>query len=162
MKRIALRGKRGAGKFVLVDDEDYLWLNRMPWHASGRKDCLYAVHDLRINPHKVHSFKMHRLLMGNPDTQVDHHDGNSLNNQKYNLRVATKFENGRNRKVSRNSTTGYKGVTKRPGYNKWRARIGSVPNRITLGDFNTPQEAARAYNKAALELFGEFARLNII
>jgi hypothetical protein len=101
---------------------------------------------------------MHRLIMG-PGPQVDHKDGNGLNNRRSdNLRFATDTQNRANQKVRKDSTTGFKGV--RPHRDKFQARIRVKGREITLGSFATPEEAALAYNAAAKECFGEFARPN--
>lgn len=106
------------------------------------------------------------------DKMVDHIDGNGLNNLRSNLRFATMSQNIANSKVRKDNTTGYKGVSwfvgsKHPNgvwksKPSWTARIGINGKRITVGYFATKEEAARAYNKAAIKYHGEFAKLNII
>lgn len=88
--------------------------------------------------------------------EVDHVDGNGLNCQRGNLRPATSAQNKQNQGRHRDNATGIKGVSRRRG--KWRAQITANGKRQHLGDFETPQEAAVAYQKAAKEAFGEFAR----
>lgn len=91
---------------------------------------------------------------------VDHIDGDGLNNCRSNLRVATAAGNARNRRKSQRSP-GYKGVMYDPkGKRHWRAYIRCDGKKRHLGSFATAQEAAMAYNRAAITLFGEFARLN--
>jgi hypothetical protein len=89
---------------------------------------------------------------------VDHKDNNGLNNQKYNLRVCTQWQNLRNSTRRSNNTSGFKGVSR--FRNKWISRIRTDEGRICLGTFNTPEEAAIAYDEAALKYHGEFANLN--
>ncbi len=104
---------------------------------------------------------MHRLLIKIPNGfQIDHIDGNGLNNQKLNLRIATASQNQINRGKQKNNTSGFKGVFGRKDKNKWRAQIKFHGKTKHLGYADDKIEAARIYNKAAVERFGEFARLN--
>ena len=104
---------------------------------------------------------MHRVINDTPKILgTDHIDGNPLNNQKSNLRNATKSQNGMNRKSNRNSSSKYKGISWNKQNKKWRGEIQKNKKRYGLGYFKSEIEAARAYNKKALELFGEYARLN--
>lgn len=98
---------------------------------------------------------MHRVVMDCPEGMcVDHINGDGLDNRRANLRVYTNGENLRNRRPRRGAR--YKGVWKRPGYDLWYA----VLDRRRLGAFHSARDAAAAYNKAALEKYGPFARLN--
>jgi len=92
--------------------------------------------------------------------EVDHEDRNYLNNQRSNLRLATKSQNQANSNLRIDSTSGYKGVTWHVRIMRWQAKIQVRKTRIFLGYFKTPEEAARAYDKAAKRYFGEFANLN--
>ena len=94
--------------------------------------------------------------------QIDHIDGNPLNNRIENLRVATQSENQQNTKIRSNNTTGYKGVYFHKLTGKYAAQARLNGKCIHIGLFTCPKEAAIAYNKAAKELFGEFARCNAI
>lgn len=89
---------------------------------------------------------------------IDHRDGDRANNVFSNLREATRHQNGYNRKLGRDNTSGYKGVTFFKG--RWRALIRADSQRIFLGDFDTPEEAAQAYDEAAIRYHGEFAKTN--
>ena len=92
-----------------------------------------------------------------PEDQIDHIDGNKTNNRISNLRVCTKQENAFNQK-DHNNRCGYKGVTKHK--DKWTARLTINGKNLYLGLFDSPLEAARAYDQAALNIFGDYARIN--
>lgn len=110
---------------------------------------------------------MHSMILKGV-IEVDHIDGNGLNNQRSNLRNVTHAENIQNQRVQRRSKSGYRGVTYFPNCGKWkrkkpwRARIKVDGDDTTIGYFSTPEEAAKAWNEAALKAWGKFARLNQI
>lgn len=149
--------KLTKGHVAIVDDDDFERVNKIKWYAqktSGQR-VVYAINP-NIKPH----FSMHRFILDVGDGHiVDHADGNGLNNTKKNLRICTYSQNLRNKTVSKNSTTGYKGAYR--SWGKFCAIIG-IGNRrnLWLGTFDTAEEAARAYDAKARELFGEFARCN--
>jgi len=152
MKQIPLT----QGKFALVDDEDFEFINRRKWHILKGKNTCYAITTKGIFPKAI---LMHRLILeASPEMQVDHIDGNGLNNTRANLRLCESRENQRNHRLYSTSTTGFKGVS--AFRKKFKANIGFDNKQIFIGLFETPEEAARAYDKLALEYFGEFASLN--
>ena len=155
MKTITLT----QGQTVLVDDEDYESLSQYKWGQLKSYGVTYARRGARINGKRA-TILMHRVIMNASEGQeVDHKDGNGLNNQKSNLRLATVGENRNNRGIKSNNTTGYKGV--RPSSNGgWKAKITCEGKTYHLGTHDTPEDAARAYNEAAIEHHGEFANLN--
>lgn len=106
-------------------------------------------------------YRLHRVIMGNPDGVVDHINGNSLDCRKENLRVCSQADNARNRGIGSNNKSGYKGVFLAQG-KYWAASIVKDRKKIHIGYYKTPELAALAYNKKATELYGEFANLNII
>lgn len=146
------------GKVAIVDDADYADLSRHKWryHSAG-----YAVRSIR-KPKRAHLF-MHRVIMGTPpELQVDHIDGDKLDNRRANLRNCSQAMNTCSRlKAGREGVSRFRGVSP-SGYpnKKWIAQIGYKRNKFYLGAYRTEEEAARAYDKKAQELFGEFARLN--
>lgn len=103
---------------------------------------------------------LHRLITKAPKGLfVDHINGDKLDNRKKNLRICTSAQSACNTKTSSNSKSGFKGVWKLP-YGRWCAQITKNREKIHVGVFDTPEEAALAYNKKAKELHGEFAWLN--
>lgn len=99
---------------------------------------------------------MHRLLLGTPKgLQVDHVDGDGLNNRRVNIRNCTAAQNQANKAAERRSRIGIKGVSVKR--RKYRAKISPGGKTIALGYFDTPEEAAAAYQGAARVLWGEFA-----
>lgn len=91
---------------------------------------------------------------------VDHIDANPLNNKKSNLQLITIQQNQYKKSMQRNNTSGYRGVYYLKGNKKWKASVNYNYKQYYVGEYNTPEEAALAYNKKANELYGEFAKLN--
>lgn len=154
MKQIPLT----QGKFAKVDDEDYDYLMQWRWQVlHDREGGWYA--QTTINYATV---RMHRLIMKAPfGTEVDHINSDGLDNRKCNLRFCTRSQNQRNQKTRRKGTSSiYKGVWLQRNSKKWQAQITYNRRRIYLGCFTDEIEAAGAYDRRAIELFGEFARTN--
>lgn len=149
------------GKVALVDDSDFERVNQYKWFVAHTRTYYYAARHSSGVPTRKLEF-MHRFILNAPaEFMVDHRDGNGLNNTRQNLRIATVAQNGYNRKVSKNSTSGFKGVTWVGQHHRWRATIKVDGKRIYLGEFRNPHDAARAYDVAARAFFGEFALLNL-
>jgi len=151
------------GRFAIVDAADYEWLTRFSkWCYNGTKG--YAVSSLvRRLSRAGESYQMHQIIMrAPPGVSPDHKNGNKLDNRRSNLRLANGTQNMANRDLQSNNTTGYKGVVRHRG--KFRARIGDGLRKggRHLGIFLTVEEAALAYNTAAVEMYGEFACLNSV
>lgn len=145
MKKIKLTNR----KYALVDDEDFVWLDKLKWYCGGR----YAK---RGNP----SVYMHRLIMrAKKGIEVDHKNGNGLDNRKSNLRLCSQTENTRNSKISKRNSSGFKGVRLHKKNGKWRASIMANSKPISLGYFNTKEQAALAYAEASKKYHLEFSRL---
>lgn len=141
------------GKVAIIDVESIPIIAPYRWRTlRGSSGIFYAMTGGMLS--------MHRLLMGAEKGElVDHEDHDGLNNRLGNLRRATKAQNAMNcRTLRTNNTSGYKGVARYR--KKWQAGINLNGKRNHLGNFDTPEEAARAYDRAAVELFGEFACLN--
>jgi hypothetical protein len=154
--------KLTQNKVALVDDEDFGRLNQFKWFAHYDRHNWYACrHTGRING-KDPTTGMHRTIMTPPDgMEVDHKDGNGLNNQKSNLRICQHIHNNRNLKPrSEKISSQLKGVSWNKRRKKFRARITSDRHTIYLGCFVSEQEAALAYDHAAKKLHGDYARTN--
>lgn len=147
------------GQFATVDDSDYALVSRFKWSAWKHRRTYYAVRTICVH-RKQQRVAMHRLIMGTPKCLVDHINGNGLDNRRSNLRLATDSQNKWNMGKSSKGSTQYKGVHWRPRLKKFTCQI-SVNNRTRyLGLFQTAIAAALAYDKAAVVLRGEFARIN--
>lgn len=160
MKEIKLT----KGFVALVDDRDYAELSRHKWQAQENGRRVYATrngHRLGDDGKRIRTkVYMHREIMGNALFHVDHRDGDGLNNQRSNLRLATRTENQGNVKIRSSNTSGYRGVSWEANARKWRAGIGRNGKRSYIGLFSSAEDAARAYDDAARQYFGEFATLN--
>lgn len=145
MKLIELRN----GEYAKVDDQDYDLVAAVHWHQTeyGYAKC-----------GKV--FMHHLILRPTLGMVVDHKNGETLDNQRSNLRLATRAENGQNRKLNVNSRSGYKGVSWEEAKGRWRVTIAINKRRKHLGYVDQPLEGAVLYNQVAIELHGKFARLN--
>ena len=153
MKQIPLT----QGKFAIVDDENFEWLNQWKWYFNSSLG--YAVG--QVDKKKM---CMHRVILNVPKgMETDHKNLNKLDNRRCNLRICDRSENNMNHKTRKDSASGYKGVyltKKDKRVKKWRSTIKIRDKRIFIGNFFSKEEAALAYNQKAKELFGEFARLN--
>jgi hypothetical protein len=162
MKQIELT----QGKFALVDDEDYIFLNQWKWCTQKSGKTYYAIRGLYVNGKKIATLRMHRVLLSIPSNmEGDHIDHNGLNNQRRNLRICTHAQNMCNQPSNKNSSSKYLGVTLNKqvkSKKKWRSQIRFNGAILRMGSYSTQEEAAGAYNKKAEELFGEFANLNKI
>jgi len=144
------------GKFAIVDPEDYDELSRYKWTAAKSPNTFYAVRSVRRR-----QIRMHRLITDAPKgLVVDHRNHNGLDNRKQNLRLCTRPENARNQRPQTNRSSKYKGVCWHKNQKKWLARVYSNGVTYHLGSFKSEIAAAKAYDKKAKELFGEYACLN--
>ena len=148
------------GYACIVDDEDHRRLSRYRWKVDLRQTGhAYAVRNVRVKGRMYRTIRMHRDIIGAPDKmQVDHINGNGLDNRRANIRVCTPSQNQWNSMVVTQNRS-RKGVYFHPN-GKWVARIQVNKRRIHLGCFSYERDALVAYDRAAKEYFGEFARLN--
>jgi hypothetical protein len=149
VRRIAL----GRGQYAYVDAADYEWLSQWHWRLHAG----YAVRHEKGNKRIF----MHRQIMRAPKGMVvDHFDGNPRNNYRSNLRICTPVENARNRARQDCAGSRFKGISLDRKTGKWVARVHFEGRYAYLGCFGDEVEAARAYDRAAAERFGVFARPN--
>jgi hypothetical protein len=161
MKRIPLT----KGYEAIVDDEDYEYLMQWVWRAKCRAgETIYAVG-------RRWALGMHRVIIGAGDgEEVDHINGNGLDNRKVNLRLCSRAENSRNRRKQKNNTSGFRGVSKlRIRYKNTSGNVKTyeyylahleVDGRVFSSTHNDLLSAARARDEMAIKHHGEFARLN--
>jgi hypothetical protein len=148
------------GQFAKVDAADYEWLSQWGWYAAWSEftETFYALRKLNINGKRT-SRSMHRevagLAMGDK-TLCDHRSGDTLDNRRSNLRYATNAQNCRNAKVRKDNSSGFKGVHVVGG--RFVARIQVDGKRISLGMWDTAEEAYKNYCEAAAKFHGDFAR----
>ncbi|HLK61573.1 MAG TPA: AP2 domain-containing protein [Chthonomonadaceae bacterium] len=143
-----------------VDEQDAERVRAYRWYPSPQATTTYAI--TRINQGgKRTSLYMHRLIMQpQADQQVDHINGNGLDNRRSNLRVCSLQQNLRNTGNQAGSTSCYKGVYWKKSVGRWVARISVEGKQRHLGYFRDEEEAACAYDRAARIAYGEYARLN--
>ena len=148
------------GKFAIVDDEDFEWLNQWRWCAARAGDRWYAVRLLyQSSPRSKKNLFMHREILGlkrKDGKQTDHVNHNGLDNRRCNIRKCSNTQNQYNQKPRKGCSSKYKGVSWSKVCEKWKVAI----NHIHLGYFDNEIEAVKVYDKTAKELFGEFAYTN--
>lgn len=145
------------GRVAIVDACDFSELSKYKWYRSSYG---YAVRGKMIGGKQIKIF-MHRQIMKAPkNLQIDHINNDKLDNRKANLRICTQAENARNRPRPSNNKSGFKGVIWREHTKGFSASIVRDGKRTYLGYFHTAEDAARAYNRAAIEKHGEFKKFN--
>ncbi len=152
----------GEGKFTIVEAGDFYQLNRFNWCTKENGPRIYAVRLMGDSNNRTKIISMHRAIMEEPAGMlVDHHNRNTLDNRRENLRLATHSQNQFNKgKTSRKTTSHFIGVFFEKHSGRWVARNTVEGKRIWLGRFDDEIEAARAYDEAARKHHGEFAQLN--
>ena len=143
---------RNIGLVALVDDEDFEWISQWNWSAvsTQRRNGGYA---MRRDNRSGKTILMHREILEAPEgSEVDHINGNGLDNRRSNLRFATRQQGQANRRVFNNSQSGYKGVHFDKQMGKWKM-VFSV-------HFDSAEEAAKMYDDLARIVFGEYAKTN--
>jgi HNH endonuclease/AP2 domain len=153
MRLVDISTTKYPNTFTMVDDDDFENLTKWKWRAfkSSRGKSLYAH---AAGPTKY----MHRIIMGSKKgEQVDHIDGNGLNNQRHNLRPATCSQNQMNRLKRCDNTSGSVGVYFNKNSNKWYAQITINRKTKSLGHYKSIDDAIKARKKAVKKYYGEFA-----
>jgi len=152
MKEIKLT----QGRVAKIDDEDYPLVSQFKWyyHSTG-----YAF----TGDGQGGKLRMHYAIMARlPKYQVDHINGDRLDNRRQNLRHVKAQYNCWNKGLPANNTSGYKGVSWDKKTSRWRARIKIDYIQYNLGGFDNAVDGARAYNEAALKHYGKYTRLNVL
>jgi hypothetical protein len=153
-------------RFAKVDPADYLWLSQFRWCCKANRDTCYAIRHIqeRGRTKRIH---MHRQILNTPDEMIcDHINHNGLDNRKTNLRNCTIEQNNANRRKrltthgSRAPSSQYLGVSWCPRRKKWASYIKHKGRARNLGLYDVETDAARAHDRAAWELWGEYACLN--
>lgn len=145
------------GFHTIIDDQDYNEISKFKWSAeTSRSGGVYAVRAERGK-----RIKMHRLILNAEKGQeVDHINGDGLDNRRSNLRLATHRQNAMNVPKKDRGRSRFKGVSWRADRGKWRATINVNYKQSYLGLFSDEVSAAKAYNEAAIFHYGKFAHLN--
>jgi len=154
------------GYKAIIDIDDYERVSKFKWHVTGNEKIgFYARRSILENGKQRHIF-LHGFITNQPKGMVvDHINHNTLDNRKCNLRICSFRENCQNRiLIQRNNTSGFKGVCKiiRNGDIYWMVKIRVNNKQVTLGLLRDKIEAAKLYNKKALEIYSDRAILNVI
>lgn len=155
-----------SGYKVLIDDEDWERVKGYSWtldNAYLQREGIPYFRATVPNGGKGETVRLHRVIMGciyKDGTHVDHINHDTLDNRKHNLRVVSPRENKWNQTVRKDNISGYKGVSYKKAIDKYVVRIQYGGKRYNIGTFNDPIEAAKVYDRKALEVFGEFAITN--
>lgn len=161
MKEIRLET---GGLSAAVNDEDFELLSQYKWWPIQGKGTVYAYTVQILLDGKRINCLMHRAILKQSSAKVlvDHKDGNGLNNQRLNIRAATYSQNNANKLygVRGKKTSRFKGVCWKKRNGNWTAQIKIDKKYKHLGVFSCEEDAARAYDQAAVVIFGEFARTN--
>lgn len=148
------------GKFALIDDDDFENISQYKWYALKSRNTFYAYRQKWMNG-KTISTIMHRMILNAPNGyEVDHINFNGLDNRKCNLRIASRSQNQANRPKTWDGTSKYKGVHWHKLNKRWIVQITIEGKNINCGAYKDEIEAAIAYDRAAIQYFGEFAYLN--
>src|SRR5208282_6043600 len=132
---------------AIVDSADFEWLSQWNWYAhwNPHTRSFYARRNSRINGKKG-ILRMHRILLCcGPNEEGDHHNHDTLDNRRENLRRCTRLENAKNIRTPATNTSGYKGVYRSGA--RWRVMIRVNRKLVHYGRFSTAENAARAYNE---------------
>ena len=163
--KILLESSKFGNKECIIDTEDYDKIKKYRWWISKKKKdhTFYVMAHIYYGKERLKK-KLHRIILNIDDSKilVDHKNFDGLDNRKNNLRSCTYQENAMNRQIIKTYSSKYKGVCLDKAYKKWVANIKFNDKTIYLGRFNDEEQAAKAYNEKAKELFGKFSCLNEI
>lgn len=159
MKQVLLKSDKYGDRICIYSEDDHELVSQYKWSLSKGRNTFYARTNSKHPINGTQGFAMHQLIMGFPKC-TDHKNRNGLDNTRENLRSSTVQENNRNATKQRNNTTGYRGVDYNKNHKAFRARVNINRKSVYCRYFKTAEEAARAYNQAAIKHFGEFANLN--
>ena len=141
---------RNHCEFIIVDDEDFDRIKPYKWRINN--GSIQAVVNGKLE-------MLSNFIMGTNRT-IDHKDRNPFNNQRENFRFCNNSLNRANSKLNKSNTSGFRGVSWHKISKKWRATIRQNGYHTHIGYYHSKKEAALAYNKKAIEIFGEFAYQN--
>lgn len=150
------------GHFSIVDADDAPFLSMYSWHSVSRKGSrtIYAKRNKLAMHNETKRMAMHEVIMARPaGMSIDHINGNGLDNRRCNLRVCTHAENSRNTRHRSDNTSGHKGVRFQKSSGNWVAEISAAGVRHYLGSYAEKSQAVAAYQAAAAEKHGNFARV---
>ncbi len=152
-------------KFAIVDPGDFEYLNQFKWHLHSKG---YASRNIRLkeNWKKRKNILMHRVVLERHGHDLsglvsDHINRDKLDNRSINLRAVTLAQNRFNSNFKNSSSSVFNGVHETSNKKKWRASIGRAGKSVHLGYFANEEDAAKAYDSAAINYFGEFAKGNL-
>lgn len=146
------------GFVTLIDDSDFEWLSQWKWHARKKRNLFYACRSVHVPGIGTTKIMMHRLIIGVTDRSihVDHRNGNTLDNQRNNIRSGTHGQNLQNCTLRKHNTSGFIGVYKFRKQKGYYVKLKGVH----IGCYDTAEKAARARDEVARKEFGEFGTYN--
>jgi hypothetical protein len=151
----------GENEWTILDAEDYYKYCNFKWYVVGKERNFYAVRNIKAKGKQTKTVRLHREIIKPPKRRVvDHRNGDSLDNRRANLRIATRAQNCFNRRKKGNASSKYLGVHFDKRHGLWAANIKCRGKSTWLGYFKSEKEAACTHDRAAIKYHGEFARLN--
>jgi hypothetical protein len=160
---LTINSKKHGKRIVFINDEDYGLIKAHKWRLLKQPLKEYAITNIKKGG-KICTLRMHILIMGKrKGKEIDHKNGNGLDNRRVNLRFLTHRQNMHNMKPFKTNTTGYRGVSlDSNGKGNYASYIHVNNKKIYLGNFKDKKDAAKAYNIAARKYHGKYAFQNKI